>query len=109
MGYPMTFDRVIRRNNLGTGGYDDAAKWGLSVNLNNLGLMASGDEFDRVMVGEYRRRLREYEASAKMLLGDLRRLETDAIDERAVCAIVAERTKVDPETVAVVIREFLRS
>lgn len=109
MGYPMTLDRVIHRNGLATGDYDHPAEWALNVNLDSLGLVKSQEEFDQIMVDDYRRRIREYEQKARMLLGDLRRLEHDAVDEDGTCRIVASRSGVDPETVAVVIREFMRA
>ena len=52
-------------------------------------------------------RLRRYEESMRLLLGDLRRLEADAVDEAAICTYIAHRTGIDADIVAAVLKEFI--
>jgi hypothetical protein len=107
MGYPMTYQRVIHRNGLYEGDYDHLPpNLSVHVNLDNKGLVTQ-DEFDKAMVDHYRERLRQYERTTRMLLGDLRRLEVDAVDEQATAQAVAHRTGIDAETVAAVLKEFM--
>ena len=47
------------------------------------------------------------DSSWMMLLGDLRRLEADVIDEQGICQHIASRIGVDTDTVAAVLKEFV--
>lgn len=52
-------------------------------------------------------RLIGVENAAKMLAGDLRRLEQDIVDEGAICRDIACRSGLDEEIVAAVLKEFV--
>lgn len=82
MGYPMTFQRVVNRNGLKDGSYEYPPS------------MWFGD------AEGLRKR-------AMLLAGDLRRLENDALDEQAICGHIADRTGIDRDTVAAVLKEFI--
>lgn len=104
MGYPMTFQRLLNRNQIADGTYEAAPEtWRPRVNLQ---VEVPAGAKDGVL--EVRRKqLIQYETQAKMLAGDLQRFLKDAVDERAVCTAIAERTQLDADTVAAVIKEFL--
>jgi len=107
MGYPMTYRRVINRNHLAEGGYD----------------VARGGEPHREfrIVPDAQERLEVWQTLARsaydelnrmidqrnFLIGDLRRLEEDARDEQAIASYIAQRTGVDVDTVAAVLKEFI--
>ncbi len=82
MGYPMTWQRFIRRNRLTEGDY-----------------VVSPDAF---WTGS-----QEVPQRVRNMMGDLRRLEKDALDERAICVHIAKETGTDAETVAAVLKEFM--
>lgn len=102
MGYPMTWQRLVSRNGLQEGDYDELPfQWAVRVNTNR-------EDDGITAVGKIRReRLREYERQVSMLVGDVRRLERDAKDEGAVCAYIAHRTGVAADNVAAVLKEFI--
>jgi hypothetical protein len=108
MGYPMSYQRVIHRSGLQTGGYGD-----LPVYLNRTVL--EGGHTDAVTEDEawLSRRpfiiesVKALEGRWSMLLGDLRRMETDTLDERATCEHIATRTGIDAEIVAAVLKDFM--
>jgi len=89
MGYPMTYGRVVSRNGL-HGDYDTR---GVAINI------AALPEWAQKEVGALAARF-------GMICGDLRRLERDVVDERAVCDHIAVKTGVDRDVVAGVLREF---
>jgi hypothetical protein len=110
MGYPMTFQRFVKRNALDQGDYTHfgplKGQWAVGLNLDNPGL---GTE-EQLIAAQWPyavKRLREYEARLASLLGDLRRLEKDTTDERSTCAFIASRTGLDPDVVAAVLKEFI--
>ncbi len=97
MSYPMTFRRFINRNALGEGDYTKApSAHAIRVNTNLPGLPPHHVE-----------RLQAYEATMAFILGDLRRLEHDAMDEDAICSHIAARTGIDRDVVAAVLKEFI--
>lgn len=105
----MTFKRFINRNRLAEGGYDhEPAKIEVLV-------ARSVDEMDaerqlvvyKALAKSAHERLDAERNARNMLLGDLRRLEADAMDERSTCAYIAHRTGVDSDTVAAVLKEFI--
>jgi hypothetical protein len=105
----MTYQRVLSRNRLGSGGYDEAPpEWQIRVPLEggHVPEISEDEAFllRREVIAE---RLRSYEGAARMLLGDLRRLEQDTLDEGTTCRVIAGRTGLDPDTVAAVLKEFL--
>jgi hypothetical protein len=111
MGYPMTFQRFVKRNALDQGGYlHGAAKlplaWAIRVNIDQPGLLPPA-ELPATMWPYVVERVKEYERQVGNVLGDLRRLETDTMDERACCTFIAARTGVDPDVVAAVLKEFI--
>lgn len=103
MGYPMTWRRVIARNGLQEGDYQTAPmSWHSRVNIRE-----QDDEMPAL--GKHRReRIEAYERQAKVLCGDLRRLESDALDEAAVCNAIHRLTGVAVDDVAAVLQAFMR-
>jgi len=111
MGYPMSYRRVINRNGLAEGGYDDKTSPPVSPSA-----FPGPDKFlpDVDYVALLRKELEHRRATIedmwnkrRMLLGDLRRLELDSVDEHATCQSIALKTGIDAETVAVVLKEFI--
>lgn len=100
MGYPMTFKRVINRNQVSEGGYGDWPKTWPAPNLDKLAVATNPDWYIDAFNGVKQR--------VGALLGDLRRLETDAVDENATCKAIALRTGIDEEIVAAVLKEFMQ-
>ena len=114
MGYPMTWRRVIGRNGLIEGGYTDPGRHKVNLNLDNPGLMNKDlpqeervKKFQEHLGPDFAKLLKSNEQSWQALLGDLRRLEADVIDERGICQHIASRTGIDPDTVAAVLQEFM--
>lgn len=112
MGYPMTVQRVLNRNALSKGGYGHTpedlmpSQWAVSLNLDNPGLST----MEELIASQWPRavqRLRNYEGQVRLLLGDLRRLEADTVDEKITCQAIAHKTGIDPEVIAIVLKEFL--
>jgi DNA-binding NarL/FixJ family response regulator len=103
MGYPMTWQRVVNRNGLADGSYDAVpAAWAPGNVEKNVHAQAVSS------VLEWRReRLEALAHKARMLAGDLRRLELDSVDEGATCKEIARRTGIDVDTVAAVLKEFM--
>lgn len=100
----MTYQRVLHRNGIETGGYFGVPdKWQQQVNTQvPAGMTLEQAHFDVVA-----RRLDSIVDQVRLLLGDLRRLEEDATDEKAICQVIASRTNIDADTVAAVLKEFL--
>lgn len=103
MGYPMTWLRVIRRNGMERGDYERAG-WKWQANVNTQPLVDPRAHADILEVR--RERIQQYENAARLLFGDLRRLELDALDENSICHWIADRTVVAPDVVAHVLKEF---
>jgi len=109
MGYPMTFQRVVKRNGLTDGDYGDPPqrhRAGMALD----GTTATTLSEEESLLGRaphWAKRVDEYEKAFTLLAGDLRRLENDALDERGICAHIASRTGVDEDTVAAVLKEFI--
>lgn len=99
MGYPMTWRRLIMRNQFIDGDYHTVPKyWKVMCNL---------DARDDAAMGEIRREeLYNIENRVKVFAGDLRRMEADMLDERSICMQIAHRTGLDKDTVATVLKEF---
>lgn len=98
----MSWRRVVARNGLGDGDYGTPPlRWRNGVNVNE-------SEDGEAAVGKARReKCEHYEAQASALAGDLRRLERDALDEGAICQLIADRTGIHADMVAAVLQEFL--
>lgn len=103
MGYPMTWKRLLSRNQVADGTYDVVPeRFALMLGVNRNPKDDGNDA-----VGEVRRMaLDNAERWARMFAGDLRRLERDTVDERATCSVIANRTGIDMEVVATVLKEF---
>lgn len=111
----MTYRRVVNRNGLATGDY------GARISTMNVGpgetmVDLSPDDFNegvdfievqRRHIADLYNEIRRIDGCWSALLGDLRRLERDAVDEKSVCAYVAQRTGIDAEVVAAVLKEFI--
>lgn len=100
MGYPMTYQRVLNRSRIADGDYSTPPSGWRVINTD-----ASASALQ--MADYWRKGLEGAEAQFKSLCGDLRRLERDAIDEGAICKVISDRTGIDAETVAAVLKEFM--
>jgi hypothetical protein len=106
MGYPMTYQRVISRNGLADGDYGTLpTRWA--------GPLSGGPTTYRDDP-EWQRTFEMWAAERKQLAGriqsiagDLRRLEGDALDEQAITVYIVNKTGVDMDTVALVLRAFM--
>jgi hypothetical protein len=109
MGYPMTFRRFVNRNGLADGDYGAAPQRHEKRVITNVteGTLMTDQETLLARGPSWARRVDEYEAAARMLAGDLRRLELDAVDEGAICKLIAHRTGIDTNVVAAVLKEFV--
>lgn len=109
MGYPMTYQRFVSRNQLGKerggGDYSDAGAHKLLLNLDRPGL-GTLEELLAHQVPNMVEYVKQLENRYRCMLGDLRRLEMDATDEGPVCQTIAARMKIDVDTVAGVLKEF---
>ncbi len=122
MGYPMTYNRFIRRNKLDKGGYDAKSYESLELlqvyGPRDFPEYSAFDE-ESVSPEHYIALLREaitvkhdycesnHVGKIKMMLGDLRRLERDSVDENMVCQYISSKIGVDKETVAAVIAAWM--
>ena len=107
MGYPMTWQRFVNRNGLKEGDYDNVpAAHALRVNVDRPALTTE-EEFRLSVFPHLVERLRSYERSYGLLLGDLRRLERDTLDEQAVAQQISRQTGIDADIVAGVLKEYL--
>jgi hypothetical protein len=116
MGYPMTWQRFVNRNGLVDGDYQKPPKsWPQPRGATHIGLDEEfcGFQDAEALARAYRNsRQRELDDHTGLvhrfggLAGDLRRLETDALDERAICGLIAEKTGLDADSVAAVLKEF---
>lgn len=103
MGYPMTWQRFVRRNNLVYGDYNEAPlQWRPLTNVSK-----EIDPRAKDMILEARaERLVALEKQAALLAGDLRRLENDSRDEGAICARISDRVPLSRDLIAAVLKEF---
>lgn len=104
MSYPMTWQRVVKRNGLEDGDYGvtpTAIHYDVAVNKN------PADDGEPMVAQVRREALVRLTGRFQNLAGDLRRLERDSQDERATCKYIAARIGVDEDTVAAVLKEFL--
>jgi hypothetical protein len=87
MGYPMTYDRMLRRNDRASGdcGSPDEAR-----SFPPESTFPSHEAYVN-KIRMLRQDLARRNNKMRMLKGDLRRLETDARDESAVVGLVATR------------------
>ena len=110
MGYPMTYQRVIHRNRLHEGGYDAERVGPFTVAEQSIADMTDEARaaLFRHMAETQHERIVSMVRARNLILGDLRRLEVDSIDEGATVAYIANRTEADPEIVTAILREFLR-
>lgn len=105
----MTYRRVINRNGLREGGYDYNFKNEVFDPGNIFGALPDIDQhriYENTIKSLYER-VNSYRAKNSNLLGDLRRLEMDTIDENATAKAIALKTGVDVEIVAAVLKEFM--
>jgi hypothetical protein len=109
MGYPMTWQRVLRRNGLDDGDYTTSPTRHRAnvVADGTTSTLVSEDETKLARFDDVANRVGQYEQAFRSLAGDIRRLERDAVDEGAVCRLLAQRTGFAPDAVAAVLKEFL--
>src|SRR5260370_21845143 len=111
MGYPMTYQRVIGRNRLSDGNYTQAPiAWHASGTAIVDPQTLEKDVLVHV-IGEWKKAINDqaeaFNGRLRLLVGDLRRLELDTIDEGSINAYIAQRTGLDQEIVAAVLKEFM--
>lgn len=101
MGYPMTYQRVVRRAGLDQGDYLDISTvpWGALGMSPKEEAIAAAPEHVAVQLENLR-------LSVSNLLGDLRRLERDARDEGYICQEIVRQTGFSPDVVARVLFLF---
>lgn len=87
MGYPMTYDRVLNRNHL-------------------LGNYTHSWDANRVMIDAWFEK--QTNDCIKMMSGDLRRLENDAVDGGWYTQQIAQESNTDIDTVQRVLRAFFK-
>lgn len=107
----MTYQRVIKRNRLSDGDYQQPpAAWHSSGTAIVDPQTLEKDALIHV-IDFWKKAINDQAASFNgrlgQLAGDLRRLERDAVDEGSVNAYIAERTGLDREVVAAVLKEFI--
>lgn len=111
MGYPMTFQRVVNRN-------DVRGDYGTKLLTVTTNFDADPDDFQagvdfthvlRKHIQFLEREIDRANGRWGSLSGDLRRLERDAVDENemGVAGHIARRTGIDREVVGVVLKEFV--
>lgn len=107
LGYPMTWQRLINRNGLGDGDYDrEPESWrGRSQRLPYVADLFTPKE--RQLLDQKNADREQVGVAMRLLAGDLRRLEQDAVDERAIARFVAQRTHLELDVVAAVLKEFM--
>lgn len=103
MGYPMTFRRFVNRNGLAEGTYDYERQREFRVAPESEGRLEVWRTLARSAYDDLNARINRH----NMLLGDLRRLEKDSVDEAATCRYIADRTGIEPDVVAAVLKEFI--
>lgn len=117
MGYPMTFRRFLHRNGLDRGDYTDGGDYRnlLRPTLQPFPakerFLGCTDERYVEMLHEHidllGKAIKGWDQWRQQILGDLRRLEADSRDERALCQEVARSVGVDVEIVAAVLQAFI--
>lgn len=112
MGYPMTFQRLLNRNRLSQGDYDHQSlapypHVGLDEPLCGYQDVAALERAYRTQFRITNDERLTAKSRLNMILGDLRRLERDAVDEGTLARVVAEKAHLDLDIVAAVIKEFL--
>lgn len=111
MGYPMTYQRVIKRNRL-EGDYGTRMSGMNTKPYDREMLKEFNPEVDRIEVllshaSMLGKEIDSLNSRWGVFMGDLRRLEQDAVDENAICAQIASRTGIENSVVAAVLKEFL--
>lgn len=110
-GYPMTLKRVINRNQLQDGDYQTLPKqwWFLLQKPGPVDHLSAAQQIQTLasFYDHFINQLNNLEGKIKLLAGDLRRLERDAVDEDGICKYIAQKTQIDENTVAAVLKEFM--
>lgn len=109
MGYPMTLRRVLDRNGLRDGDYGQVPQ--ALRHTAPVTVASASDEFKLANYFGNERLAKEsadtWNGRLALLAGDLRRLERDTLDEGAICKRISERTGVDADSVAAVLKAYL--
>jgi hypothetical protein len=106
MGYPMTWKRLISRNRLSAGDYSNPGEHKANVNLIFNDKLITEKTFYEELGPYYVLQIQQYEREFSSLLGDLRRLEHDMLDEKELCRRISEMTGADMDTVATILQAF---
>ena len=102
MGYPMTLKRFLNRNGLLDGSYDETPqRWRRTPPVT-----ISDDSHVRALIQQWAGDVERWNGSMRLLIGDLRRLERDTLDEQAINANICRVTGIDQDTVAAVLRAY---
>jgi flagellar biosynthesis/type III secretory pathway M-ring protein FliF/YscJ len=113
----MTFRRFLHRNGLDKGDYIDGGDY-RNLLRPVLQPFPPKDRFPDCTDARYVEMLHEHidllgkalfgwNQWRQQILGDLRRLEADGQDERALCREIARLTEVDPDDIAAVLRVWM--
>ena len=102
MGYPMTFRRFVCRNGLEDGDYGEPPGFAPVEPHPDAARVLSREELAEML----RTTTEDYRRRAMSMAGDLRRLERDLVDERALCREITRRTGLSGDDVAAVLREL---
>lgn len=107
MGYPMSFRRILDRNNLHDGDYGNPPlRWNQGIAGPVTVLVDDAEGLMKVLLVE-QEKLRNLMSKLSLLAGDIRRFKHDAVDEDYICKYIADELHLDEETVAMVIRKFM--
>lgn len=107
MGYPMTWRRVMDRNRVRDGDYGDVPFTCPLVSIQPSWIPEASEHQLAGLAETFQEENAKQKARVGQLLGDLRRLERDTLDEKATVVVIADQTGVDPDDVAAVLRAFL--
>lgn len=106
MGYPMTYKRVVGRNRLDDGNWHSS---GSGVAWRSIDDYTVGEAIGlaQTLLMGWNDAAKRHNQRVAMLLDDMDRLRRDTLDEGSVCELIAQRTGVDAEVVAAVLKEWL--
>lgn len=110
MGYPMTWQRIVNRNRLTEADYGDKVSGFNTEGVRKLHGYSENDgtHLAEQMVTMACNEIDQANSRWSLLVGDIKRLGTDAVDEVAICNYIAGRTGFQTEVVAAVLKEFFQ-
>lgn len=115
MGYPLTFQRLLNRNNLQDVDYGSKLS-GVNTGPGRTMLDVTaadfneGVDFVHLLKKDIKLLYQEIDRVNQkwsMLCGDIKRLQKDAVDEAAICNHIAHETGLNVEMVAAVLKAWM--